>query len=98
MNIGTPGDSLSLARVFVAMFVGGAALSGIGYLFDLAVGPAIAMSGWWTVFGTGGICFAGMFQAAREFTVPQPAERRAVAAEARAKAQAQAASETEAEA
>ena len=88
MNIGTPGDSLSLARVFVAMIVGGAALSGIGYLFDLAVGPAIAMSGWWTVFGTGGICFAGMLQAAREFTVPQPAERRAVAAEARAKAQA----------
>jgi len=95
MNIGTPGDNLSLARVFIAMMVGGAALAGIGYLFDLVVGPAIAMSGWWTVFGTGGICFAGMIQAAREFTVPQPAERKAVAAEARAKAREQADAEAE---
>jgi len=98
MNIGTPGDSLSLARVVAAMIVGGAALAGIGYLFDLAIGPAIAMSGWWTVFGTGGICLAGMLQAAREFTVPQPAERRAVAAEMRAKARAEAAAEQTADA
>jgi hypothetical protein len=89
MKIGTAGDSLSLARVVAAMIVGGAALAGIGYLFDLVIGPAVAMSGWWTVFGAGGICLAGMLQAAREFTVPQPAERRAVAAEMRANAREQ---------
>jgi hypothetical protein len=98
MKIGTPGDGLSLARVIVAMVAGGAVLGALGYLFDLAVGPAIAMSGWWTVFGTGGICLAGMLQAAREFTVPQPAERRAVAAEMRARAAQQAASDAAAEA
>jgi hypothetical protein len=86
MKIGEAGDSLSLVRVLAAMVVCGAALAGIGYLFDLIVGPAIAMSGWWTVFCTGGIILGGMLQAAREFTVPQPAERRALAAEARARA------------
>jgi hypothetical protein len=91
MKIGEPGDSLSLVRVIAAMIVAGAALAGLGYLFDLVVGPAIGMSGWWTVFGTGGIILGGMLQAAREFAVPRPAERRAVAAEARAREQAQAA-------
>ncbi|MFN8634372.1 MAG: hypothetical protein U0893_11000 [Chloroflexota bacterium] len=85
MKIGVAGDSLSLARVFAAMAVGGAALAGIGYLFDLVVGPSIAMSGWWTVFGSGGIILGGMIQATREFAVPQPAERRALAAEAAAR-------------
>src|SRR4051794_3147476 len=90
MKIGEAGDSLSLVRVIGAMVVGGAALAGIGYLFDLIVGPAIAMSGWWTVFCSGGIILGGMIQAAREFAVPQPAERRAVAAELRAREQADA--------
>jgi len=85
MKIGEAGDSLSLVRVIGAMIVMGAALSGIGYLFDLIIGPAIGMSGWWTVFGTGGFILGGMIQATREFAVPQPAERRAVAAEARAR-------------
>jgi hypothetical protein len=85
MKIGEAGDSLSLVRVIAAMIVGGAALAGIGYLFDLVVGPTINMSGWWTVFCTGGIILGGMIQAAREFAVPRPAERRAVAAEARAR-------------
>jgi hypothetical protein len=89
MKIGVAGDSLSLVRVLAAMVVCGAALAGIGYLFDLIVGPAIAMSGWWTVFCTGGFILGGMLQAAREFTVPQPAERRALAAEARARAAAE---------
>jgi len=86
MKIGEAGDGLSLVRVLAAMVIFGAALSGIGYLFDLIVGPAIDMSGWWTVFGTGGFILGGMVQAAREFAVPQPAERRALAAEARARA------------
>jgi hypothetical protein len=86
MKIGQPGDSLSLVRVLAAMVVCGAALAGLGYLFDLIVGPAISMSGWWTVFGSGGIILGGMIQAAREFAVPQPAERRALAAERRARA------------
>src|SRR5215211_1167442 len=90
MKIGEAGDSLSLVRVIGAMVVAGAALSGIGYLFDLIVGPAIGMSGWWTVFGTGGFILGGMIQATREFAVPQPAERRALAAEARARAAAEA--------
>ena len=90
MKIGEPGDSLSLVRVIGAMVVAGAALAGIGYLFDLIVGPSIGMSGWWTVFGTGGIILGGMLQATREFAVPQPAERRALAAEARAREQAEA--------
>ena len=85
MKIGESGDSLSLARVIGAMVVAGAALAGIGYLFDLIVGPAIGMSGWWTVFCMGGIILGGMIQAAREFAVPQPAERRAVAAELQAR-------------
>lgn len=96
MKIGTAGDSLSLARVMAAMLIGGAGLAGIGYLFDLAVGPAIGMSGWWTVFGTGGVCLAGMVQAAREFSVPQPAERRVVAAEAHAHAAAEAKADADA--
>jgi hypothetical protein len=85
VKIGVAGDSLSLVRVLAAMVVGGAALAGVGYLFDLIVGPAIAMSGWWTVFGSGGIIIGGMVQATREFAVPQPAERRALAAEAQAR-------------
>lgn len=89
MKIGEAGDSLSLARVIGAMVVAGAALSGIGYLFDLIVGPAIGMSGWWTVFGTGGFILGGMIQATREFAVPQPAERRAVAAAIEAREQAE---------
>ena len=82
MKIGGAGDRLSLVRVIAAMVVAGAALAGIGYLFDLIVGPAIGMSGWWTVFGTGGIILGGMLQAVREFAVPAPAEPRALAAEA----------------
>jgi hypothetical protein len=85
MKIGEAGDSLSLVRVFAAMLIAAAALAGIGYLFDLVVGPAIGMSGWWTVFCTGGLILGGMVQATREFAVPQPAERRALAAEARAR-------------
>jgi hypothetical protein len=73
------------------MVVFGAALAGLGYLFDLIVGPAIGMSGWWTVFGPGGFILGGLIQATREFAVPQPAERRALAAEARAKRAAEAA-------
>ena len=42
-------------------------------------------------FCTGGLILGGMLQATREFAVPQPAERRALAAEARARAQAEAA-------
>ncbi len=90
MKIGEAGDSLSLVRVIGAMVVAGAALAGIGYLFDVIVGPAIGMSGWWTVFATGGFILGGMVQATREFAVPQPAERRAVAAEAQAREQAEA--------
>jgi hypothetical protein len=85
MKIGVAGDSLSLARVIAATIVGGVALAGLGYLIDLVVGPSIAMSGWWTVFAAGGIILGGMIQATREFAVPQPAERQAVAAELRAK-------------
>jgi hypothetical protein len=96
MKIGVAGDSLSLVRVLAAMFVCSAALAGVGYLFDLIVGPAIAMSGWWTVFCTGGFILGGMIQASREFAVPQPAERRALAAEARARAAAEAQSEARA--
>ena len=90
MKIGEAGDRLSLVRVLGAMVVAGAALAGIGYLFDLIVGPAIGMSGWWTVFGTGGIILGGMIQATREFAVPQPAERREVAARIQAREQAEA--------
>ena len=95
MKIGVAGDGLSLARVLAAMIVGAAALAGIGYLFDLVVGPAIAMSGWWTVFCAGGLILGGMIQAAREFAVPQPAERRAVRARLQARAQAEAVESSE---
>jgi len=98
MKIGEAGDGLSLVRVLAAMVVCGAALAGVGYLFDLVVGPAISMSGWWTVFCAGGIILGGMIQAAREFAVPQPAERRALAAERRARAQAEAPAHEQAEA
>jgi hypothetical protein len=98
MKIGQPGDSLSLVRVLAAMVVCGAALAGLGYLFDLIVGPAISMSGWWTVFGSGGVILGGMIQATREFAVPQVPERRALAAEARARAASEAPSETPARA
>jgi hypothetical protein len=94
MKIGVAGDGLSLVRVFAAMAIGGAVFAGLGYLFDLVVGPAIGMSGWWTVFGSGGIILGGMLQAAREFAVPQPAERRALAAERRARRAARPATET----
>src|SRR5215213_8308666 len=96
MKIGEAGDSLSLARVIAAMIVGGAALAGIGYLFDLIVGPAIGMSGWWTVFCMGGFILGGMIQATREFSVPQPAERREVRARLQAREQAAAQSATSA--
>lgn len=86
MKIGEAGDGQSLVRVLAVMVIGGAAFSGLGFLFDLLVGPAIDMSGWWTVFGTGGFILGGMVQASREFAVPRPAERRALAAEARARA------------
>lgn len=89
MRVGEPGDSLSLVRVIGAMVVAGAALAGIGYLFDLIVGPAIGMSGWWTVFCTGGIILGGMIQATREFAVPRPAEREAIAATIQAREQAE---------
>ncbi|MGE3273406.1 MAG: hypothetical protein AB7P40_32025 [Chloroflexota bacterium] len=85
MKIGVAGDSLSLARVIAAMIVGAVVLGGAGYLFDLAIGPMIQMSGWWLVTGSGGLILGGMIQAAREYAVPQPAERRAVAAEVRAR-------------
>jgi len=85
MKIGEAGDSLSLARVIAAMVGGGVALAGLGYLFDLVVGPAIRMGGWWTVFLTGGVILGGMIQASREFAVPQRAEREKVAAELRAR-------------
>ena len=90
MKIGEAGDSLSLVRVIAAMVVAAAALAGVGYLFDLIVGPAIGMSGWWTVFCTGGFILGGMIQATREFAVPQPAERREVAARIQAREQAEA--------
>ena len=98
MKIGVAGDSLSLARVIAAMIAAAVVLAGFGYLFDLIVGPSIAMSGWWTVFATGGFILGGMIQATREFAVPQPAERRAVAAELRARRQAEAAAASETEA
>ena len=83
MRLGQPGDRLSLARVFAAMLAGGVALGALGYLFDLAIGPLIAMDGWWTVFLTGGLIVGAVVQGVREFAVPLPAEREAVAAEAR---------------
>jgi hypothetical protein len=84
VKIGQPGDGLGLARVFGAMVAGGVALGLVGYIFDLVVGPAVAMSGWWTVFGSGGLILGTMIQAAREFAAPAPAERAAVAARLRA--------------
>jgi hypothetical protein len=83
MKIGRAGDRLSLARVFGVMLAAGIVLGIVGYLFDLIVGPSISMRGWWTVFASGGIIIGAMVQAAREFAVPQPAERRALEAEAR---------------
>jgi hypothetical protein len=85
MKIGQPGDRLSLARVFAAMVGGALLLGAVSYLFDLAIGPAIGMTGWWTVFAHGGLILGAMLQAVREFATPQPAERRAVAAELRAR-------------
>jgi hypothetical protein len=88
VKIGQPGDGLSLARVFGVMLAAGIVLGLVGYLFDLIVGPTIGMSGWWTVFGSGGIIFGAMIQVAREYAVPQPTERRAIQAELRAREQA----------
>ena len=85
MRIGQPGDRWSLARVFAALLLGGAILGALGYLFDLVVGPLIGMSGWWTVFFTGGLIVGAMLQGVREFAVPLPAERGAVATEVRAR-------------
>ena len=85
MRIGQPGDRLGLARVFAAMLLGAAILGVVGYLFDLVVGPLIGMHGWWTVFCTGGLILGAMLQGVREFAVPLPAEREAVAAELRAR-------------
>jgi hypothetical protein len=97
MKIGEAGDNLSLVRVILAMLVGAIVLGGIGYGFDRAVGPAINMDGWWTVFASGGLILGGMLQAAREWAVPQPAERREVAARLRAREEAEArAAESEA--
>ena len=91
MKIGVAGDGLSLARVIIAMVVGAVVLGVAGYLFDRAIGPMIAMSGWWTVTGSLGFILGGMFQAAREWAVPQPVERRAVAARLREREAAEAA-------
>jgi hypothetical protein len=66
--------------VFGVMLAAGILLGLVGYLFDLAVGPTIGMGGWWTVFGSGGIILGAMIQVAREYAVPQPAERRALKA------------------
>jgi hypothetical protein len=85
VKLGEPGDGLSLARVFGAIVVGGVVLGLVGYIFDLVVGPAIAMGGWWTVFGAGGVILGAMIQAAREFAVPAPAEHEAVARAVRAR-------------
>jgi hypothetical protein len=97
MKIGVAGDGLSLARVIIAMVVGAVVLGVAGYLFDRAIGPMIAMNGWWTVTGSLGFILGGMFQAAREWAVPQPAERRAVAARIREREAAAAQAEAEAE-
>ena len=85
MRIGQAGDRWSLARAFAAMLLGGGVLGAVGYLFDLVVGPLIGMGGWWTVFFTGGLIVGVMRQGVREFAVPLPAERKAVAAELRAR-------------
>jgi hypothetical protein len=98
MKIGKAGDGLSLARVIIAMAVGAIVLGGAGYLFDRAIGPMIEMNGWWTVTGSLGLILGGMFQAAREWAIPQPDERRAVAARLRARAAAEEAAEAAAEA
>ena len=95
MKIGVAGDGLSLARVIIAMVVGAVVLGVAGYLFDRAIGPLIAMSGWWTVTGSLGFILGGMFQAVREWAVPQPAERRAVAARVREREAAEAAAQDE---
>ena len=71
--------------MFAAMVGGGVALGAAGYLFDLVVGPLIGMDGWWTVFFTGGLIVGAVLQGVREFAVPLPAEREAVAAEVRAR-------------
>lgn len=96
MKIGRPGDSLSLPRVLAAMVLGGVVLGAVGYLFDLLAGPLIGMSGWWTVFGSGGIILGGMLQAVREFAVPSPEEQEELREEAAAREAAVAAHETEA--
>jgi len=88
VKLGQPGDRLSLARVFAAMLVGGLLLGLVGYLFDLVIGPLIGMSGWWTVFGSGGIILGAAIQVNREFAVPAPAERAAVAVRLRAREEA----------
>ncbi|MCC7368271.1 MAG: hypothetical protein IT306_07610 [Chloroflexi bacterium] len=93
MKIGDAGDSLSLVRVILAMLVGGLVLGVVGYGFDRAIGPMIAMNGWWTVFASGGFILGGMLQAAREFGDPQPAERRVMAARTRAREAAESAAE-----
>lgn len=98
MKIGEAGDGLSLARVVLAMAAGAIVFGAAGTLFDRAVGPMIAMNGWWTVFASGGFILGGMVQAAREWSVPQPAERRAVAARVRAREAAEAAAEAAGEA
>jgi hypothetical protein len=79
VKLGEPGDRLSLARVFGAMIAGGVLLGLVGYIFDLVVGPAIGMGGWWTVFASGGVILGAMIQVNREFSVPGPTEREAVA-------------------
>ncbi|MCC6174374.1 MAG: hypothetical protein IT305_03630 [Chloroflexi bacterium] len=89
MNIGEAGDRWSLARVVVAALAVGVVLGALGYVFDLVAGPTIGMSGWWTVCFFGGIILGAAKQGVREFAVPRPEERAALAAEARAAAAAE---------
>ena len=72
--------------MLAAMVGGGLIFGAVGYAFDLVVGPLIGMNGWWTVFFNGGLIVGAMLQGVREFAIPLPAERAALAAEGRAHA------------
>ena len=69
-RFGTPGDRLSLLRVFAAALVATLAFGVLGYLFDLVIGPLIGQYGWWTVTGLGGTIVGATAQAVREFGTP----------------------------
>ena len=69
-RFGTPGDRLSLLRVFAAALVATLACGVLGYLFDLVIGPLIDQHGWWTVTGLGGTIVGATAQAVREFGTP----------------------------